>query len=97
MNYIESSKRFSAKIGDKVTVFRKARGRERGWQNCWVDEMNDRIGQTGIVIDQFAKKEVPQLIGTYYVDDGRGIMIKFDGQRKSDLCLYPWFCLNFVR
>lgn len=97
MNYVESSKRFGAKIGDKVTVFQKAIGRERGWQNCWVDEMDVRIGQTGIVVDQFTKKEDLNLFGTYYVDDGHGIMIKFDGQCKSELYYYPWFCLNFVR
>ena len=37
-------------IGDKVQVYRKVT-KEKGWNNVWVDTMNNMIGMVGTVTD----------------------------------------------
>ena len=38
------------KVGDKVRIVRKARGKEGGWDNYWTSSMNDAVGEVGCVI-----------------------------------------------
>jgi hypothetical protein len=38
------------KAGDKVKVLRKAKDYENGWENAWVSEMDERVGQIGTVV-----------------------------------------------
>jgi len=38
-------------IGSMVTVTKRASSREGGWDNSWVEEMDDHIGDTGGVED----------------------------------------------
>jgi len=45
--YLEKQALCGFNVGDKVEVLRKAKSRERGWPNSWVEEMNCRVGRTG--------------------------------------------------
>ncbi len=38
------------KAGDKVLILRKAKTRERGWENSWVGAMDNSVGKIGTVI-----------------------------------------------
>ena len=48
-HYKEMQKKFEAKVGDKVYIFKTAERYENGWQNSWVAEMNLAVGHYGIV------------------------------------------------
>ena len=37
------------KKGDQVRILRKAKTRERGWENSWVDPMDAAVGKIGTV------------------------------------------------
>jgi len=38
------------KKGDQVRILRKAKTRERGWENSWVDPMDAAVGKIGTVV-----------------------------------------------
>ena len=50
-NYLKDSKRFGAKVGDRVTVIAAYPSRCNGWVNSWADEMNRYINRAGILVD----------------------------------------------
>ena len=49
--YIINSKKFNAKVGDRVTIIKACKDQEFGWQNSWVFQMNQYVGRTGIICD----------------------------------------------
>lgn len=51
IEYNESQKKFNAKIGDTVHVFRTATDYESGWGTFWDYKMDEAVGKKGKVID----------------------------------------------
>jgi len=47
--YLKKQKASGIKVGDRVRVLRKAKEGERGWGNSWVEDMDGKVGKTGIV------------------------------------------------
>lgn len=49
--YLSRHKKFNAKIGDIVTIFRTAEDYEDGWYNSWSPPMSNTVGKIGKIID----------------------------------------------
>jgi len=62
--YIRLERRAGFKKGDRVRVKKKARTRERGWNNSWVDDMGVSVGEVFTVQD--------------ISEDGTGILLSSD-------------------
>jgi hypothetical protein len=39
------------KVGDKVKIFRKTKSYMDGWNDVWVDDMNNYIGREDVISD----------------------------------------------
>lgn len=83
--YIRNEKRFKARVGDRVFIFRKAKNYEYGWQTIWVDSMDQMVGKHGTIIEA----------GDKY---GNGIIIEVDELPKNkNQAYFPYTCLNIIR
>ena len=55
IKYVEAQNKFieatNLKVGDKVKVLRKAKDNELGWNNRWVDDMKNWVGEINEVIN----------------------------------------------
>ena len=49
MSYLEGHKKSGLKVGDKVIIIKKAKDYERGWDNIWVNGMNEYISKSGYI------------------------------------------------
>ena len=47
--YLVGHENCGIEVGDKVRIKRKAKDRELGWKNSWVEEMNIAVGKVGEV------------------------------------------------
>lgn len=43
-NYLKGSEECGIKVGDKVEIIRSAKSFEDGWDNDWVEEMDQYVG-----------------------------------------------------
>ena len=81
--YIDGQKKRAFKKGKFVKVLRKARSKERGWQNVWTRDMSKYVGQVGKV---FA---VSNTTG--------GVTVVFNqGTEAEDIFNFPYFVLRKV-
>ena len=78
----EALKELDLQVGDTVKVFQKAESHKRGWANHWVDNMDNAIGKTGVIVG----------IG----DENQGVEIKIDEVQDGVGCnyRYPAFILG---
>ena len=44
--------------GDKVRIVRKAEGYKDGWDNTWLDSMDDEVGKVGTVVEDSGNKGI---------------------------------------
>lgn len=49
MTYIEEQKKCGIKEGDRVRIIRKAKGYENGWEDIWLNSMDETVGMIGVV------------------------------------------------
>ncbi len=81
--YIDGQKKREFKKGKFVRILRKARSKERGWQNVWSREMSKYVGQIGRI------ESVIQTTG--------GIGITFNkGSENERFFHFPYFILRKV-
>lgn len=55
MSYIENHKASGLKVGDKVRIEIPAPDYWGGWDNTWVDEMDDTVGKIGVIVEDNLK------------------------------------------
>lgn len=80
--YKTLAKASKIKVGDSVTVIATAESNQMGWNNLWVDDMDDFVGMRGTV---------------RHVDIGEGFDVVFDSGNPStcdESWLFPFFVLR---
>lgn len=53
----EALEELDLQVGDTVKVFEKAKSHKRGWENHWIDKMDNAIGKTGVIVAIGSKNE----------------------------------------
>jgi hypothetical protein len=81
-DYIRMQELSGFRVGDKVRVVRTAKKHELGWENTWVDEMDNTVGKIFTIIDD---------LGKY----GFTLSTDIDGKNGPRLT-YPFYCLTLV-
>jgi hypothetical protein len=81
-DYIRMQELSGFRVGDKVRVVRAAKKHELGWENTWVDEMDNTVGKIFTIIDD---------LGKY----GFTLSTDIDGKNVPRLT-YPFYCLTLV-
>lgn len=85
MKYTMGHNKSGIKVGDTVKILRKAKNRERGWENGWIPEMDMAVGKIGLVVND--KKEI-----------GFDLEVKEVKIGKNQIVLsYPYFVLEKVK
>lgn len=80
--YKTLAKASKIKVGDSVTVIATAESNQMGWNNIWVDDMDDFVGMRGTV---------------RYGDIGEGFDVVFDSGKPNvidDSYWFPFFVLR---
>ena len=80
--YKALAKASKIKVGDSVTVITAAKSNQMGWNNLWVDDMDDFVGMRGTV---------------RHADIGEGFDVVFDSGNPNtvdDSYWFPFFVLR---
>ena len=80
--YKALAKASKIKVGDSVTIIATAESNQMGWNNLWVDDMDDFVGMRGTVC---------------HVDIGEGFDVVFDSGNLStcdESWRFPFFVLR---
>ena len=80
--YKTLSKASKIKVGDSVTIIATAESNQMGWNNLWVDDMDDFVGMRGTV---------------RHIDIGEGFDVVFDSGNPStcdESWRFPFFVLR---
>ena len=51
MSYLKGHKKSGLKVGDIVTVIKKAETNEQGWADVWINDMDNYVGKSGYISD----------------------------------------------
>lgn len=81
--YIDGQKKRAFKKGKFVKVLRKARSKERGWQNVWTRDMSKYVGQVG------------RMESSYNTTGGVGVTFN-RGSDQEAFFHFPYFVLRKV-